>query len=531
MTAINAFRESYTNSDPLSASFDDFSSVTGRLMRYRVNWAMYESTAYRKAHLWAKSYLSAYGLYRFTRNIYSPAFRLGDFWQSHIWGGLLDPKAGDGRSEPSSIPILCNDDSLRAAIGQLWKWSNWQTQKGIVSLHGPVLGDAVIKIVDDPARKRVYMLPIHPGTLYSVDVDFWGNVKGYVIEELRVDPITGKQVTYREVATRNTGDVNVYYQTFKDGALYDWSGENEPEWSEPYGFVPMVVIQHRNVGLPWGWSEMHSGLPDFREVDDQASLLNDQIRKVVNAIWYFSGADKPKTDPLQSRTTDTDAANAGEPEIDRQKSPALYGPVGSDVKPMVAPLEIEQVGKNIERIIAKIERDYPELSEDLDNASGDVSGRALRINRQPVITKVNERRPNYDFALVRAQQMAIAIGGHRKYEGFAGYDLESYAAGKLDHVIGPRPVYDKDPLDDIEVESAFWEAADKAKTAGIPLMVFLRRNGWTNEQIKELQADPDYMMRMEQQQASLDAQKALANAEIPTPGDKPGDKSNDKKTK
>lgn len=226
------------------------------------------------------------------------------------------------------------------------------------------------------------------------------------------------------------------------------------------------------------------------------------------------------------KTDDAAAIQAGSPEGDRQNSPAHYGPVGATATPLVAPLQIADVLSGIEKIVAKIERDFPELSEDIDNASGDVSGRALRINRQPVITKVKERRPNYDNALVRAQQMAIAIGGFRKYDGFSGYDLDSFGAGKLDHTIDPnRPVYEKDPLDDLEVETEFWTSAKAAKDAGIPLLIFLRRNGWSENQIEELQADPDYQTAQEQKQFALQASRALA--ESPTP---PGAAGNTSKT-
>jgi hypothetical protein len=514
MAAVQAFKETYIVSDPLTVSLEDWNSTNARAMRYRLNWAMFENTAYRKVNRWAQRYMAEYGLYRFIRPIYNPAYRLGDWWQSHLWGGNLDPEAGDGKAVPSAIPVFTDDENLRLAIAQLWKWSNWQTQKGIVTLHGPVLGDSVIKIVDDKDKQRVYMLPIHPGKLYDVALDVWGNVKGYDFREERQDPKTGTMATFREVCTRN-GD-NVNFITYKNGAIFDWDGDGKPQWSEPYGFVPMVLIKHRNVGMDFGWSEMHPGMPDFREVDDQASLLNDQIRKIVNAGWLFSGVTPPKTDPKPGKTDEMTSVQAGNPEGDRQNTPALYGNAGASATPLVAPMQIADVLSGIEKIIAKIERDYPELSEDIDNASGDVSGRALRINRQPVITKVKERRPNYDNALIRAQQMAVAIGGYRGYEGFKGYDLDSYAAGKLDHSIDPnRPVYEKDPLDDLEVETELWTSAKAAKDAGVPLLVFLRRQGWTDKQIADLQADPDYKTAQEQKMYALQASKALA--ESPTP--------------
>jgi hypothetical protein len=518
MAAVTAFREQYTNSNPLTVSLDDFNSRNARLSRYQINWAMFENSAYRKVNSWAKSYMATYGLYRYIRGIYNPAYRLGDWWQSHLWGGKLDPLAGDGKTTPSAIPIFTENESLRPAIAQIWQWSNWQIKKGMVTLHGPVLGDSVVKIIDDTKRKRVYMLPVHPGTVSYAEFDVRSNVRGYVIEEQRRDPKTGNMAVYKEVCTRKENDPNIHYQTYKDDSLFAWDGDGIAEWDENYGFVPMVIIKHRDVGLDWGWSEMHPAMSNFREVDDQASLLNDQIRKSVNASWLFSGVPKPSVDPKPSKTADTTAVQNGDPEGDRQNTPIVYAPPGSTATPMVAPLQIADVLAGIEKMIAKIERDYPELSEDIDNASGDVSGRALRINREPVITKVNERRPNYDNALVRAQQMAIALAGYRRYDEFKGFDLESFDKGDLDHSIdADRPVYSKDPLDDLEIQQSFWTAAGAAKTAGIPLLVFLKNNGWSDDKIAELQKDPDYQTAQEQKMLALQASRALAANPAGTP--------------
>ena len=120
------------------------------------------------------------------------------------------------------------------------------------------------------------------------------------------------------------------------------------------------------------------------------------------------------------------------------------------------------------------------------------SGRALRIARQRCEAKVQARRVAYDDGLVRAQQMAVAIGGWRGYEGFAGFGLDSYRAGALDHRIGMRPVFQVDALDDIEIDAAFWSAAKTAvKEVGLPLTLYLRRQGWSDEELAELEASPE----------------------------------------
>ena len=112
-------------------------------------------------------------------------------------------------------------------------------------------------------------------------------------------------------------------------------------------------------------------------------------------------------------------------------------------------------------------------------------GASLWLARQRAEAKVIDRRPNYDSALVRAQQMAVAIGGMRGYDGYKGFSLGSYAAGNREHSIAERPVFAKDPLDDAERAAAEFAAVKAAVDAGLAPEVALRELGWSEEKINE----------------------------------------------
>ncbi len=478
MAGAKAFREAFMRADAQDAG--TFGDWDARQVRYALLWAMFENTAYRNVHTWSTKLKADYGLYKHIRNIYNPANRLGVFWQTHLMGGTLDLNAGNGKESPSALPIVTDSDPLRAAIGQVWRWSNWATRKDILSLWGSTLGDVGLRVVDDPDRQKVSLDIVHPGSLADVMLDSAGNVKGYTIEEMRDDPLGKKDsVRYTEIAKRDGDDV--VYTTQRDGADYAWSGD-AAQWSEPYGFVPLVLIKHFDVGLPWGWAEIYPTFSKAREIDDQASKLDDYVRKVVDAPMLFAGVERPKTTP---RTANTEASSE-RPEPGREEIPALYGPPGADAKPLVAPLDIESVGANIDRLLAEIERDLPELQHDIWSAGGDASGRALRISRQRVESKVSLRRPNYDDGQRRGLQMAISIGGMRGYDGFTGFNLDSFKAGNLEFSIGDRPVFQSDPMDTIDQAQALWTAARTASQAGMPLELFLRKQGWSEADVKEV---------------------------------------------
>jgi hypothetical protein len=496
VSGLRAFREAYMASD--LSDPEDFEGFGARRLRYAVLWAFYESTAYRSSlHTWAHSYRLKYSLYKYVREAYSPAYRLGEFHKAHLMGGLLDPEAGDGEIVPSALPIDVpehnqeNDAAIRAAISLVWQWSNWQVRKDVLTLYGAILGDVGLKVVDDVERGKIYLSVVHPSTIKSVELDPFGNVKGYEIEESRYHPEKpGTKVTYLETADRDGSGRSVRYRTFLNDRPYAWNGE-ESEWEVPYGFVPMVVIKHNDVGLDWGWSELHAGRTKFHELDDLTSVLTDQVRKSVNVVWFFSGQARPKSAVSISGAGDS----AERPQPGREEINALYtSNADARATAMVAPLNIGDTVEYIKLLTDRLEEDYPELRFEKLRLS-QTSGETLREARKPVEEKVTQRRAAYDDAVKRAHQMAISIGGYRGI--FEEFGLDSYTEGRLDHSIGKRPIFTEDPRAEIEELKLFWQTAEQAGKAGVPLTSFLELQGWTPERIAVVADNYEYSARSE----------------------------------
>lgn len=489
LASISTFRETYVSAGDDASALIDFNSYQGRRLRYSLYRALYDTSVYRATiHQWSPQFRQQYGLYRYIRAVEAPTVELVTFWQTHLFGGALDMDAGDGRGTPSAIPILTDTEALRPAIAQIWQWSNWATKKDTYALVGARDGDVAVRIIDDVRRKKVYFRVDDPSTFIDVAFDPFGNVCGYTREEVRAHPITGKACTYKEHVCKD-GDA-VLYQTFLDEQSFAWPGNEDVSgtpraaWQEPYGFVPMVFVNHIDTNTEFGLSELHAGLPLFRELDDIASALDDQIRKSVNAPWLLAGVEDPKlkrggTDPRIHGAT----ATATNTEPGRQEVPMFYGPAGATATPLLASLDLAGVNSRIEALHAGLRSRYPELDADIATAAGDASGRALRVARQAAETKVNLRRAAYDDALVRAQQMAVAIAGFRRLPDFASFGLDSYAAGALDHRIGSRPVFAVSTADAIEEDAAFWAAAKVAKDAGADLAGYLEDKGWNAQRI------------------------------------------------
>jgi hypothetical protein len=471
MNSLKAFREEFVSASVLSE--ESFGNVEARKVRYDILWAAYESTIYRSIHSWAGTYKTRYALYRYIRNLYNPTYRIGEFWKAHLWGGPLDAEAGD----TGTLPVITDNENIRPAIADIWKWSNWSTNKDVVTLHGSIYGDVILRVIDNVELGRIYIESIYPGIVTNLAKDPFGNIKGYTIEETRLSPVNNTPVIYKETAKRD--GQNVVFNTFLNNVPFAWNGFAS-EWSEPYGFVPMVHIQHNDVGLEWGWSEIHPSRSKIHELDDLASLLSDQLRKSVNAKWFFTGVKA--SSPTQTMTTTETTAR---PEPGREEEPALYvSDPQAKAFPLVAPVNVEGMIMHIQELLKDLERDYPELKFDVLRATGEISGRALRIARQPVETKVEQRRANYDDGLKRAIQMAVSIGGLRNQ--FAGFNLDSYESGGLDFNFGRRDVFVVDLLEKYEEDKAFWETVAIAKNAGVPLLAYLESVGWDEEKLKKL---------------------------------------------
>lgn len=478
---LTAFKKGMLTSSV--ASPVDFCDFDARRVRYEFLWGCGENNQYSTIRKFAHAYKSQYALYKYVRAIYSPVYRLGEFYKAHIFGGKLDLSA----AEAGAIPILTDIESLRPAVAELWKWSQWGVNKDVLSWMGAVYGDVMLQVVDDVAKGRVYLDIMYPGKFADIDVDQYGAIKGYTIQEMRPDPRGRRQgdVTYTEIVGRE--GQNVVYSTFLNDKPYAWpenvdrTGQAQSEWVEPYGFVPMVHIQHNNVGLPWGWSEIQPAISKMHEADDLASLISDQVRKsVARTPWLLTGMRAPKSAVLEG----SDATTA-KPEPGREEDHWLFAPAGAEAKLMVSTLNLEHSLQHLVGVTQEIERDYPELSN-ITQIAGDASGRALRVARQPIVAKVIQRRASYDGGLADAMRMALSIGGMRGYEGYQGIGLESYGQGALDLSIGERAVFESDPLDQADVSIARWAAASQAVQAGVSLEGYLRSEGWTEQQIADL---------------------------------------------
>jgi hypothetical protein len=136
-------------------------------------------------------------------------------------------------------------------------------------------------------------------------------------------------------------------------------------------------------------------------------------------------------------------------------------------------------------------RDLPELLLARMLETGDVTATAIRASASAGISRIEEAQGNYDDALIRAQMMAVSIGGYRGYDGFAGYSLDSYARGDLAHFIGKRPV--------ISDDLSKLEKVQTMQSISVSKRLLLRELGFSEDDIREEEMRDETRARSEVQ--------------------------------
>jgi len=438
-----------------------------RLTRYDLLWALYGNAAYTDLIRVLQRYQTDRRFYRYIRGIYNPSRRIVEFYVQHVAGGMLSTRAGEG-----ALPIETDDETLRAAIGQVWQWSNWQSKKSVMVRHGAALGDTFLKVVDDTNRQKAFIQVLWPGIVSAAEHDDYGNVTAYTIEYSTKDPATGNTYRYKEECDKQA------FRTFRDDVATGYNGA-PARWENPYGFVPMVHTQHLDLGGDFGAVPHHATMDKVHELNDQASLLNDQVRKAVNVPWAFIGVD-PGDITLSSGQDDVPIL-------------AIKGATKNEVelKALLYEIDIEHALANIQAQIEEIERDHPELTiRKLREQVRDVTGRAVRLIFDDAERLIVEARANYDDGQRRALQMAMSIAGFRGYgPEFVGIDLGTYAAGGLDFSFGERAVLPEDETERSQADLQKSQAAQAKLAVGIPRKQVWREMGYTDEEIARMEAE------------------------------------------
>jgi hypothetical protein len=441
MNAIKAGITAYRQEALIPLEELGWDEYGARLYRYNIGDLYYNNAIYKNLRGFNATAVNRKidsRLYKRIRGIYNPVYRLAESYVSKVYGGELDLD----QLSSGAFPVVNAEDPLRLAIKQQLIHSQWRVNKSLFVRQCSKYGDVFLKVVDDTAVEKVRTEILHPGKVKDFKKDSDGRVTEIIIEYERLpedEPYKPKDnfgsvkqsYLYTEIIT---GDSFSFY---KDGELYDYvndvKGGQFAQYANDYGFVPVKHIMHRDEGLQFGASAFNNSLDKIDELNQQASLLNDAIQRNVDLPYMFVGISKPNDKTVFSSDEKDDLKGIYLPTA----TPQMV-----DAKPLPSNLNIADTIINIERLQAEIERDMPELAMHRLRESANQTAPGIRAAYNDAVDRFQEAQGIYDSGVTDAFNMAIAIGGLRRYPNYQGFGLDDYLKGNFEWFVKPRAIID-----------------------------------------------------------------------------------------
>jgi hypothetical protein len=471
----------------------DYGSYDARLSRYAMARAYQYNRVYDQLDASAAYLKSAQRLYKWIRSIENPVPRSISLYASYTYSGSLDTET----LKKGALPLVYDNDAFEPALQQIYKWSNLNQQLGKYVSDAALLGDSGWWVVDDPLRQRIRIDRVDMDTLAHVERDDVGNVKVAVFESEYEDPLEdsalgtfkpggftlmpNKTHVKRMVVTKKK------FQTFRDGELYPFMQDANEQWVSEgeniYGFVPLVLGYFAEGENGWGQNSFFGvARRQIDELNDQASIINDSIRNVVIPLLQAKGVAKASEITVTREDKDSMAIVY------------LSNPEGS-LEAVSIPLDIAAATANRNDLRAELVRNMPILKLENLQGLGNLSGVAIENLLGDATSAVKQLRKNLDAPTARVLQMAVTMGAIQGYEGFEGFNADSFDRGDMELSIGERAVID-DTVDRQQRLTAIQGLEGKSRAVQRALLTEI---GWSKSAIDDFFAEMD--AEAEQKQA------------------------------
>ena len=455
----------------------EWDSQNARMARYWHNRRYVDNTIYAAVNRYAAVFKFQEKLYKHIRGLYNPTGRLIDIESAKILGGNVNYES----FEDGALMITGADKKLLDAYRTVLQWSHFDLFKTRLVRDGASMGDVAIKLVDDIDRQKICMEVLDPRKIPHVEFDSYGNVCYVIIAYQRRDPATGQWYEYREEIDKES------FKTFRDGTPYDYedmSSAGKSEWANPYGYVPLRWIKHRDVGLDFGATSFHNARHKIDMVNDALSLLLHNVRMQVQTKFSVS--------KVQTQRNADGTAVTMNISTDRDDQAPFIEVGEGEIKPIVFPVAVHEALELASVQIGEIEADLPQLAlQRMRSNSGatGISGIAIENLYGDAADVIGETQANYYAGLKAAMQMAVSMGAYRGYEQFRAYNPNSYEDGSLDFDIRPKSLF-QDTLSTKErIELTIQATKSEASS------LLLLKLGYTQQQIDELEAKKDETAR------------------------------------
>lgn len=447
----------------------------------------------------------------------NPAHRAVEFYVSKLWPGPLE----------RALPIVTKNKAIIDPIQKIWEWSNWAAQKQVAARWLSNFGDLFIKVAEKSENgqvTRVYLDPLKSKYVTALELD----ERGFIVF-IRIDVPDGDEL-HTEVWSKEFGGYRLWkHNRAIETPIKQLGTPKETKTFVDLGFdfIPIVHAKFQDIGETRGIGCFVHALDKIDEANRQATRLHQilfRYNKPTNAISAnaMDATGKPLPPPKIAGREGSDSSAGDSVKLGDDDLFTLPGM--AKLEQMVPNIQYDAALNILNAQMDELSSDLPEiLYYDLKD-KGELSNVALKTLLGPAVDKVLEARGNAEPALVRANQMALTIASLHGLDGFK--DVGTFERGDLAHTFAERDVipmsatekaetikaqtetgmplvmamklngFSDEQIKDmtqtmeyrLRIDKLLWEASDKAVAAGISIETYLRRLGWTEEQLTDLGA-------------------------------------------
>jgi hypothetical protein len=282
-------------------------------------------------------------------------------------------------------------------LSDVWRWSNLDEQKDVFQYWAANLGSVGLRVEAkvqgrdgaelDASKRRVRLVPVHPGEIVDFNEDAQGNVTDVLLEYTILQGELGEKredVTYRELLGKDQ------MVKFRDEVEI----ESIPN---ALGVCPFVLLRHRDVGREFGVPSHFGTETIIHHINWLLTRMGISVDRHVFAKWFAAAGGAP---PVNFDLGDTSVAYV-------QTGP---GDTSPKLEAIVAKLDFVGIYQVLLGLIAHVRHRQPELTLAYLEALSGQSGETIAKLLIPFEQRILAARTRYEHALVRGLQMGLSWG-------------------------------------------------------------------------------------------------------------------------
>jgi hypothetical protein len=387
-----------------------------------------------------------------------------------------------------SLAVTAKNDVVKTSIEQVWKWSNFDSQKQVFSRFISLTGNLFVKVAND--ESKVFFNMIDPENVTDFEVDS----RNY-LTKIRIDvPIVQdeKNLTYTEYWDKTDGYFAVWIHNQGENAKLEQLGDPTDYATLAelgISFIPIVFIKFKDIGKKYGVGCTNHALDKIDEINRQRTRLHQLMFR-----W------NKETLIISDNSVDAN----GRAKVNNSLNDDDLDLLGNDILQMAGSKNVSSLipeidwKSHLDTIVAmgfELEQDLPELK--YYSLKDQLSGQAVKQMLGGAVSRAEEARSNMLSGIIRMDEIALTVGiANNIFPAFGNYEN-----GDFEHSIQAQEMF---PVDNAEIATLVKTYTE----SGLSVQTALRFAGFSETEIKQAMSEKD----SQDQKVADRSNQNLANA-------------------